>query len=204
MVITVPDDELGSAADPLAAALLAVADHADLLGRLGGQLGDIGSRLQALERRRDEQPEASGYTPIPGPRWWMLPREDRLEAVQRLAAWVDQVYAPSYGHLARMLSSCWREHDLCLFILDFASELHSVLYLRPSRSARTLADQAEFSLRILPAAAELMRAETTRCDHPQGLARSSPLATRPMKGTWPAGANAHSAARPHPAPGGRS
>ena len=202
--MTVPDGELASAADPLAAVLLAVADHADLLARLGGQLGDLGSRLQALERRRDGQPDASGYTPIPAPRWWMLPREDRLEAVQRLAAWVDQVYARSYGHLARMLSSCWREHDLCLFILDFVSELHSVLYMQPSRSARTLADQAEFSLRILPAAAELMQAETTRCDHPQGHARSSPLATRPRTGTWPAGASVHSATRPHQVPRGRS
>ena len=64
-----------------------------------------------------------------------------------------------------MLAPCWPEHDLCLFVLDFLSELHSVLYLRPSRSAHTLADQAEFHLRILPAAAELMKAETTRCDH---------------------------------------
>ncbi len=54
---------------------------------------------------------------------------------------------------------------MCLFVLDFVSELHSLLYLRPARSARTLADQAEFHLQILPAAAELMRAETARCDH---------------------------------------
>ena len=171
--MTVRDDDLASAADPLPAALLAIADHGELLARLGGRIGDLGTRLQMLERHRDEQPDAAGYKPIPAPRWWMLPDEDRLEAVERLAAWVDQVYARSYGHLARMLASCWREHDLCLFILDFASELHSVLYLRPSRSARTLADQAEFSLRILPGAAELMQAETARCDHPQGHARSS-------------------------------
>jgi hypothetical protein len=201
--MTVREDDLPSVADPLAAALLAIADHGELLARLGGQVGDLGTRLQALERRRDEQPDAAGYTPMAAPKWWMLPREARLEAVERLAAWVDQVYARSYGHLARMLASCWRDHDLCLFILDFASELHSVLYLRPSRSARTLADQAEFSLRILPAAAELMQAETARCDHLQGQARSSTLATHLTTGTWFVGASAGATARSHPAAGDR-
>ena len=189
-----PDDR-ASAADPQAAALLAIADHAELLARLGHQVADLATRLQVLERRRDEQADAGGYTPIPAPRWWMLPREDRLEAVERLAAWVDQVYARSYGHLATMLAPCWREHDLCLFLLDFASELHSVLYLQSSRSARTLADQAELSLRILPAAAELMRAETARCDHPPGQGRNSSAATRPTKGTWLAGADPRAGAR---------
>ena len=202
--MTVPDDELASAADPVAAALLAIADHGELLTRLSDQLGDLGTRLQALERHRDEQPSAAGYTPIPAPRWWMLPQEDRQEAVERLSAWVDQVYAQCYGHLARMLSSCWSQHDLCLFVLDFASELHNVLYLQSSRSARTLADQAEFSLRILPAAAELMRAETTRCDHLQGQARTSPLTTRPMTGTWSVGASARATAGSDTAAGDRS
>jgi hypothetical protein len=133
----------------------------------------------------------------------MLPREDRVEALERLAAWVDQVYARSYGHLARMLAPCWREHELCLFILDFTCELHSVLYLQPSRSVRALADQAEFSLRILPAAAELMRAEMTRCDHPQGQARSSLLATRPMTGTGSATASAYAPAPSHTGAGGQ-
>ncbi len=191
-------------ADPVAAAMLALADHGELLARLGGQVGDLDTRLQALERRRDEQPDAASYTPIPAPRWWMLPREERQEAIERLAAWVDQVYARSYGHMARMLAACWREHDLCLFVLDFASELHSVLYLRPSRSARTLADQAEFSLRILPASAELMRAETARCDHPQGQARRSPIVTRPITtGTGSAAASPRAPARSHTAGGGR-
>lgn len=194
--MTVRDDDAVSAADPLAAALPAIADHGELLARLGGQLGDFSSRLQALERRRDEQPDVAGYTPITAPRWWLLPKQERLEAVERLAAWVDQVYARSYGHMARMLGSCWREHELCLFVLDFASELHSVLYLRSSRSARILADQAEFSLRILPAAAELMQAETARCDHPQGQARTSPQARLTVPGTWSAGADAHAGARP--------
>jgi hypothetical protein len=103
-----------------------------------------------------------------------------------------------------MLAPCWRQHDLCLFILDFASELHSVLYLCPSRSAGTLADQAELTLRILPAAAELMRAETARCDHPQGQARSFLTTTRSMTGTGSAAASALANARPHTETGSQS
>jgi len=159
-------------ADPLPAVMLAVADHGDQLVQHGGRLDDhdgrlsrTAARLLAIERLLADQPDEAGYSPVPAPRWWMLPESARADALDRLAAWVDQVYARSYGHVARSLAACWREHDLCLFVLDFVSELHSLLYLRPARSGRTLADQAEFHLRILPAAAELMRAETARCEH---------------------------------------
>jgi hypothetical protein len=57
---------------------------------------------------------------------------DRTEAIARLTVWVEQIYAPCYRHLAGMLADCWRQHDLCLFILDFVSELHRPLYVRPS------------------------------------------------------------------------
>ena len=150
---------------PVPAALLAIADHGEQLTDLGGRLDDTGTRLLALEQVIDNEPDRSAYNPVAAPRWWMLTTAEKAAALDRLAAWVDQVYLTSWGHLARMLAPCWPEHELCLFVLDFLSELHSVLYLRPSRSARTLADQAEFHLRILPAAAELMKAETTRCDH---------------------------------------
>lgn len=199
-VMTLPEDESlrgDQAPDPLPAALLALADHEERLAEVGRQVDDLDGRLQALERgpRRDELADEAGYSPIPAPRWWLLPAVDRAEAVERLAAWVDQVYVGSYGHLAGMLAPCWREHDLCLFILDFASELHSVLYLRPSRSARTLGDQAEFALRILPAAAELMRAETSRCDHTPTRASTSPTPNVLMRGTGSAGANARAGSR---------
>jgi len=114
-------------ADLLPMALLAIAEHEQRLAHLGSRVDDVGARLQALKARRCEPPDQPGYTPIAAPRWWLLPTADRAEAVERLAAWVDQVYARSYGHLARMLAACRREHDLCLFVLDFASELHSVL-----------------------------------------------------------------------------
>ena len=203
----VPDDPAPLATtqtpDPLPAALLAIAEQQDQLASLDGQLDDLSTRLQALERSRDEPPESVGYSPIPAPRWWLLPAADRAEAADRLAAWVDQVYAPSYGHLAAMLAACWREHDLCLFILDFVSELHSVLYLRPSRSARAIGDQAEFTLRLLPAAAELMRAETARCDHASAQAHPSSYASALMKGTGFAGRDAPAGARPFTPAGGR-
>ena len=98
------------------------------------------------------------------PSWWML---SARTGPRRLTGWPPgwTRSTPVLRSLARSLAPCWPQHDLCLYVLDFVSELHSVLYLRRSRSARTLADQAEFHLRILPAAAELMSAETTRCDH---------------------------------------
>ena len=61
---------------------------------------------------------------------------DRQEPVARLRAWVEQVYRPGYGHLAATLGPCWPAHDLCLYALDIASDLWSVLYLQPDRDPR--------------------------------------------------------------------
>ena len=85
----------------------------------------------------------------------------------RLRGWVDQVYRPGYGHLAAALGPCWPAHDLCLYVLDILSGLWSVLYLQPSRDPALLSAQAEYQARILPALAEQMRTETTRCAHAQ-------------------------------------
>lgn len=189
--------------EALPAALLAIAEQQEQLARLGVRLDDFAPRLQALEHQRSEPPDNAGYSPIPAPRWWLLQTPDRADAVDRIAAWVDQVYARSYGHLAGMLAACWREHDLCLFILDFVSELHSLLYLRPVRSARTLADQAELTLRILPAAAGLMRAETASCDHTLAQAHPSPHSSAPRSGTGSAGANPPTVTRSFTPSGGR-
>lgn len=129
------------------------------------QLADLGSRVGALENLLTEEPDLVGYRPIPAPKWWLLDGEDRTEAITRLAAWVDEVYRPSYGHLARQLPACWADHPLCLFVLDWLTELWSVLYLRAHRSAATLAGQAEWHIRQLPAAADLMAAEAKGCEH---------------------------------------
>lgn len=129
------------------------------------QLASLGERVQMLEDMLTEEPDLAGYTPIPAPRWWLLEGEERAGAIARLAAWVDQVYRPCYGRLAGQLPACWAEHPLCLFVLDWLCELHSVLYLRARRAASTLAGQAEWTIRQLPAAAELMAAEGRGCEH---------------------------------------
>ena len=63
-----------------------------------------------------------------------------------------------------MLAPCWDRHELCLVHLDWLSELHSYLYFN-KRSASILTAQAEYHVRILPASAELMRVETSKCEH---------------------------------------
>ena len=78
---------------------------------------------------------------------------------------MDQVYRPGYGHLAAALGPCWPAHDLCLYALDIASGLWSVLYLQSSRDTALLSAQAEYQARILPALAARLMTETTRCGH---------------------------------------
>ena len=89
------------------------------------------------------------------------------EPIARLRGWVEQVYRPGYGHLAAGLGPCWPAHDLCLYALDIASELWSVLYLQPDRSPALLSAQAEYQARILPALADQLRIETNTCGHPR-------------------------------------
>jgi hypothetical protein len=87
------------------------------------------------------------------------------QPVARLAAWVERVYQPGYGHLAATLGPCWAAHDLCLYGLDIAAELWSVLYLQPRRTPGLLTAQAEYQARILPALAGQLRLETAHCGH---------------------------------------
>lgn len=109
--------------------------------------------------------EEAGYQPPPAPRFWR-PGEPALgEAACKLRAWVEDIYRPCYGHLAASLGDCWDQHPLCLYILDWLSELWSVLYLAPLRTAATLAAQAEWHTRLLPAAAGQLSRETRGCGH---------------------------------------
>jgi hypothetical protein len=142
-------------------------DHRAALEMLQG-LDDQVSRLAAklAEIVPDEDGEAKVYRPGPAPRWWKLKGEARDEALAKLRGWVDQIYRPMYGHLATV-GQCWESHPLCLFTFDWVSELWSVLYLQNRRSASVLAGQAEFQTRLLPAVAEQLAAETTRCEHAQ-------------------------------------
>jgi hypothetical protein len=111
--------------------------------------------------------DGASYAPAPTAQWWKLSGEERQEVIARLRAWVDQVYRPGYGHLAAALGSCWEQHPLCLYGLDWLVELWSVLYLTGERGAAVLASQAELQTRLLPALAEQMQIETTGCEHAQ-------------------------------------
>jgi len=130
----------------------------------------LDDRVTSLTARLDDTAAADdspggGYQPVPSPRFWKLDGPAREEAVGRLRAWVERVYLPSYGHVAASLGACWEQHPLCLYALDWLSELWSVLYLQPRRTTGVLAGQAEWQTRLLTAAAGLMAAETARCGH---------------------------------------
>ena len=131
------------------------------------------ARLEALDRQVAELARQSGtrsedgedgYRPHPAPSWWQLDGSQRRAPVAELRDWVEHVYRPGYGHLA-VLGACWPQHDLCLYALDIASQLWSALYLQPERTAGLLSAQAEYQVRILPALAAQLTAETTGCGH---------------------------------------
>jgi hypothetical protein len=169
--------QLAQIADLLTAISGTVNDHAAALARLGDldqQVAELAVHIAGNSADAD-----SGYRPEPAPRWWKLTGQARQEPIARLRAWVEQVYRPGYGQLAA-LGPCWEAHDLCLYALDIAAELWSVLYLHDTRTLALLSAQAEYQTRILPALAEQLMTETSRCGHAQarrplnGRARSTP------------------------------
>ena len=143
-----------------------------------------------------------GPHPGPSPPWWRMTSDPALEQqvrdlqrgeartetgwpglagdlakdIRRLRDWASKVYVPGYGHLTAALGPCWDQHPLCLYTLDWLSELWQVLYLTQRRTAATLAGQAEFQTRLLPAAAAQMQAETSTCT------LHAPRAPRPRPG----------------------
>jgi hypothetical protein len=140
----------------------------DALDGLDQQVADIASQLTQLAPNgsgEDIDERGKAYQPIPVPRWWQITGEERDEGIVRLRAWVDQIYISGYGHLAAALPVCWDQHPLCLYLLDWLSELWSVLYLAPERSTSVLAGQAEWQTRYLPAAVDQLLAETSNCNH---------------------------------------
>ena len=147
----------------------------DSLAGLGESVGLLAAQVAELLPPPADEP-GRGYTPRPSVHWWTIKDDERRKAVTRLGSWVEQVYRPYYGHLAAMLGACWQDHPLCLVGLDIVSELHSVLYFQPKRTAALLSAQAEFQTRILPAFAEQFRAETSRCSHRPEQATGSPWA----------------------------
>jgi hypothetical protein len=124
----------------------------------------------------DEQGSSRIYAPRPGPRWWNLSGAAREAEVGRLRGFVEHVYRPGFGHLAARLRPCWESHDLCLYCLDIAAELHAVLYLQARRTVPLLNGQAEYATRVLPALAGLMSTETrSGCQHHSPAANGRPL-----------------------------
>ena len=124
----------------------------DPFAAIADQLAAHGDQLTRLDAR-----EAAHHA--------TLTADARQEPLARLRGWVDQVYRPGYGHLAAALAPCWEAHDLCLYALDIASALWSVLYLQPERTPGLVSAQAEYQARILPALAAQLTTETTRCSH---------------------------------------
>jgi hypothetical protein len=156
------------------------ASHAQTLAALDGldqqvaELATVAGHLPA-----DGDADRPGYQPSAAPRFWKLDGSARDQAISRLRAWVDQVYRPGYGHLSASLGECWDQHPLCLYILDWLSELWSVLYLAPARTQGTLAGQAEWHTRLLAAAAEQLARETRGCAHATSRHRTAPTGARP-------------------------
>ncbi len=171
--------ELGSLTAGLGGA---VRDQEVALSALQGldqQVAQLAARVAEILPGDDG--DTRPYRPDPAPRWWKLHGEAREQALDRLRAWVGEVYRPGYGQLAATLGPCWDEHPLCLYGLDILYELWSVLYLQAQRGPATLSAQAEFQARILPALAEQLMIETSRCGHAQ--ARKS--INRPLARTLP-------------------
>ena len=166
------DDQITAALDQLAAQREQItrldAREATHYATLTGLFAGLTARLSP--DRAQQNPDA--YQPDPAPCWWQLGPDARQEPVARLRAWVEQVYRPGYGHLAAGLGPCWPAHDLCLYELDIASELWSVLYLQPARTPALVSAQAEYQARILPALADQLRTETNRCGHPRNPAQA--------------------------------
>ena len=159
----------------------AVQDQAAILARLESLYGQVTAlAAPAGGVLPDGDADPPRYQPSPAPRWWKLAGQDRTEAIARVRGWVEQVYCPGYGQLAATLGPCWEQHPLCLYGLDVLAELWSVLYLQPARSPAVVSAQAEYQARIVPAIAEQLMTETTRCGHAttrrpaNGAARSLP------------------------------
>ena len=161
----------------------AVTSHGQVLAALDGidrQVTDLAARIDGLAPADDEpDPGGHGYRPSATPRFWKPDDPAMGEAAGKLRAWVEQVYRPGYGHLAAGLGECWDQHPLCLYVLDWLSELWSVLYLAPRRTQAILAGQAEWHARLLPAAADLLARETRSCPRHSGPGRSPWTEARP-------------------------
>ncbi|MGH3217296.1 MAG: hypothetical protein ACRDPY_00965 [Streptosporangiaceae bacterium] len=151
--------------------------HSMIVNGLDGLDRQVEELTQHLAQQSGGDDAQPGYQPVPPPRWWKPSGRERDAATERLHAWIEHVYRPGYGQIAATLPPCWEHHALCLYTLDWLSELWSYLYLTPERTGTTLAAQAEWQTRLLPAAAEQMASDATRCAHNSPLCQ--PVLRRP-------------------------
>jgi hypothetical protein len=138
------------------------------------RLAEAEQKIAALEAAQDTAAKASkdgsgdgeseAYQPSPAPRLWEMTAEERRDLTAHLRAWVGEVFRPGYGHLAG-LGDCWERHDLCLYLLDWLSEMHSFLYQDGERGWGVLAGQADWHTRFLPTVVAQLEEETHNCDH---------------------------------------
>jgi len=177
--------ELGGRAEAIAGRVDAIATilgrHASVINAIDGideQVAAIARQIADLAAVSSAAEEDT-YQPAPQPRWWQLRDAERANATDRLQAWVEHVYQPGYGHLAAALPQCWERHPLCLYTLDWLSELWTVLYLSSTRSLGMLSAQAEWQTRLLPAAVDQMAREATGCRHRSGQFRHLPPGSGP-------------------------
>jgi hypothetical protein len=187
----VTDTALANVVVQLAETAEKLTDLEQLVKQLGAdirQQAERTARLQVLEEAMaaltakvsevlpDEHGSPRVYAPRPAPRWWNLSGEAREAEIGRLRGFVEHVYRPGFGHLAARLRPCWELHDLCLYCLDIAAELHAVLYLQSRRTVSLLNGQAEYATRVLPALADLMSTETrSGCQHHPAATNGRPL-----------------------------
>jgi hypothetical protein len=163
-----------------------VSHHAAIVNALDGLDAQVAELARQLASRATASTNGKddGYQPVPSPRWWKLRGPDRDTATGRLRAWVERIYRPGYGKIAAALPPCWEQHPVCLYTLDWLSELWSALYLAPQRDGRTLAAQAEWQTRLLPAAAEQMAHEAAGCGHNPGAQPQPAAASGQPPGSW--------------------
>jgi hypothetical protein len=165
-----------------------LAQQAAILTSLDGldrQVAALAERIAELVDEEGGEQKEARYQPVPSPRWWKLAGPEREAGLDRLRAWVEQIYRPSYGQLAAVLPTCWEQHPLCLYMLDWLSELWSVLYLSPNRTAGILATQAEWQTRLLPAAVDQMAHEASSCPHSPSGRQTPAIAAALRNGTRP-------------------
>jgi hypothetical protein len=106
--------QLGQLAESVGTAGTELDRQGEILAALDGvdqQVVELAGIVAALaEEPADEDGEGDGtrkpYRPAPPVRWWEVHGEDREAAVDRLQAWVRDVYVPGYGHLAAALPAC--------------------------------------------------------------------------------------------------